>query len=77
MRSIPYTFYNGRYVVPSRGLLFVGALLLPLAQLVYLLRTRKPLRAIWLLILFWITLSLSLFAGAIACLIVVLIVNQF
>lgn len=67
---------NG-HTLPSRGLLFVGALLLPLAQLVYLLRTRKPLRAIWLLILFWITLSLSLFAGAIACLIVVLIVNQF
>lgn len=65
------------HALPSRGLMFVGVILLPLAQLVYLLRTRKPLRAIWLLILFWITLLLSLIAGAIACLIVILIINQF
>ncbi|MBC8716141.1 hypothetical protein [Ochrobactrum sp. Marseille-Q0166] len=67
---------NG-HKLPSRGLLFVGVLLLPFAQLLYLLRTRKPLRAIWLLILFWITMFLSLFAGALTCLIIVLIVNQF
>lgn len=67
---------NG-HALPSRGLLFVGVLLLPVAQLLYLLKTRRPLRAIWLLILFWITMFLSLFAGAIVCLIVVLIVNQF
>jgi len=67
---------NG-HSLPSRGLMFVGVILLPLAQLVYLLRTRKPLRAIWLLVLFWITLCLSLIAGAIACLIVIVVINQF
>ncbi|MBO1038464.1 hypothetical protein [Brucella pituitosa] len=67
---------NG-YAFPSRGLLFVGVLLLPLAQLLYLLRTRKPVRAIVLLILFWITIFLSTLAGAVVCLLVMMALSQF
>lgn len=66
---------NG-YTIPSRGLLFIGVLLLPLAQLLYLLRTRKPTRAIMLLILFWITIFLSTLIGAVACVLVIITLRQ-